>query len=131
MRVALIDAQGQMFTSREPAGHPWQINMDKYSGFIREPSGYSGAAERRDVEDVHTHHGSLNNPSPIRIFPRQVDATLFGGLARFVRRGAEMHQAIRARYHMAGVQVSILDIYVDDKPVVGGFRLKPMRGCLQ
>jgi hypothetical protein len=123
MRVALRDAAGRLFVRESPPGQPWQPNVDRYSGFARQPTGRLAAAERRDIRAIGRRHGLSRRAAAIRVFPRRVDALLLGGLSRLVGDGYADARSIRASYRLADGVVAVVGVQVDGRPVAGGVEL--------
>ena len=67
--------------------------------------------------------------APIRLFPRNVDATLLGWIGQIVGAGYLRHKTIRARYALSGDRVSVIDIRADGKALSGGIVLPRSRRC--
>ena len=79
MRVAVMDGQSMLFVAEGQTGLPWDINLDRYSGFLRQPAGWLSPSERQAETAIRMHHNMKTNASGVRIFPRPVDAALLGG----------------------------------------------------
>lgn len=130
MRVALLRGDGKLFIESGPPGQPWAINLDRYSGFIRQPAGRLVAAEHRQARRIRAHHPRLSGATPIRVFPRRVDALLLAGLKRIVGDAYEIESVIQARYRLAGGRVVVTDVRVDGRAARGRIDLSPAsRGC--
>ena len=123
MRVALRDDEGRLYVGNSPPGQPWQPNVDRYSGFARQPTGRLSAAEHRDRSTIAKHHNLSRQTSAIRIFPRQIDAQLLGGLRRLVGKRYGRAHNIRAKYRLFTDGVTVMGILVDGRPIAGGVAL--------
>jgi hypothetical protein len=126
MRVALVDAKGRLFIASGRANTPWNLNLDRFSGFIREPAGALSRQERRAVERILAHHGGLVDASPVRVLPRQVDARLLGGLRRLIGESYATVQTVRARYRTRGRHLVVERIVADGRVVPGRLELPPV-----
>jgi hypothetical protein len=131
MRVALRDGAGRLYIANSPTGQAWRPNIDRYSGFARQPTGRLAAAERRDILNIGQHHNLSRQTRAIRIFPRRVDAQLLGGLRRLVGERYGRAHNIRAKYRLFADGVTIMGILVDGRSIAGGVALAaPARsGC--
>ena len=67
--------------------------------------------------------------APVRLFPRNVDATLLGGIGQIVGAGYLCHKTIRARYRLSGERVSVVEIRADGKALPGGIVLPQSLRC--
>ena len=131
MRIALRDSAGRLYIANIPPGKHWQPSMDRYSGFARKPTGRLAAAERRDISTIAQHHNLSHQASAIRIFPRQIDAQLLGGLRRLVGKMYGRAHNIRAKYRLSNDGVTVTGILVDGRPLAGGVALAALAnsGC--
>ncbi len=117
MRLALVDAEGKLFADDGARGQPWDLNLDRYSGFVRRPAGRLTSAEQRQAAAIAARHGRRG--ALVRVFPRRVDALLLAGLSRLVGPGYRGARTIRARYRQAAEGLSIEDVSVDGRAVSG------------
>ncbi len=129
MRVALLDGQGRLFIPEGRPNTPWALNLDRFSGFIREPAGRLSGQERRAIERIRAHHRGVTSAQPVRIFPRSVDARLLGGLQRLLGARYAKAQTIRARYRMDGRRLVVDQVVADGRKVPGQLELPPLGGC--
>ncbi len=125
MRLAAMDSQDRLYVADGARGVPWELNLDRYSGFIRQPAGLLAAAERRALADIQSHHARLHGAVLVRLFPRQVDALLLGGLQQIIGEGYRDSSTIHARYRMEGSGVLIERIEVDRRALPGRIDLSP------
>ena len=126
MQVALIDAKGRLYIASGRPRAPWELNLDQFSGFVREPDGALSKQERRAAERIIAHHDGLTDASPVRVFPRKVDARLLGGLRRLIGESYATVQAIRARYRASGRRLVVEQIVADGRAVPGRLELPPV-----
>ena len=131
MRIAVIDANGQLFNDASRPGQAWPINLDRYSGFMRQSSAGAALDEYRIVRQIRARHG-LNSATAVRLFPRHTDAVLLGGLRNLIGGNYNGAKRIQARYQMSGSKVYITDITIDAKPVTGSIELSSgaIRRCI-
>ena len=129
MKNALMDAQGNLFRSNEVRGQRWEINLDRFSGFLRQASGRLPRKEQQISHAIERRHGHLNDPVMVRIFPRRVDASLLGGLQAIVGSGYMQARSIHARYDMQGSHILVRDIQLDGRKLEGVIELSQYRQC--
>lgn len=132
MRVALMDGgydggSGKGFyLASGPAGSASELNLDRFSGFMRTPSGRMPDAETRLVASIRDRHG-IRNARPVRLFPRSVDAALLGGLNMAVGQSYGAARVIHARYRRDASGLYVTDISVDGSKVPGKILLSNRR----
>ncbi|MEG3619706.1 hypothetical protein V5T82_14670 [Magnetovibrio sp. PR-2] len=124
MRVAVMDNSSHLFVAEGKTGQPWDINLDRYSGFLRQPAGWLTPLERNAETAIRKHHNMKSVASGVRIFPRQVDAALLGGLRKYIGTHYSTAKSIRARYRLNGTVVVVENLSVDGKAVAGRIGLK-------
>jgi len=129
MENAVMDAKGDLYRTSEARGQRWEINLDRYSGFLREASGSLPRLEQGIRQAVKRHHGGLGAAGLVRIFPRKVDASLLGGLQAMVGPQYMQARSIQARYVQTEGQVLVRDIFVDGVAREGVIALSPTRRC--
>ncbi|WP_417795968.1 hypothetical protein [Terasakiella pusilla] len=129
MENAVMDAKGDLYRTSEARGQRWEINLDRYSGFLREASGSLPRSEQGITQAVKRHHGGLGAAGLVRIFPRKVDASLLGGLQAMVGPQYMQARSIQARYVQVNGQVLVRDIFVDGVAREGAIALSPTRRC--
>jgi len=127
MRVLLLDGGDRLFGPDGIPGDPWPFDGDRFSGFVRAPSGATAAAERAAADAIRRRHG-VYDARLVRIFPRRVDATLLGGLGEVIGSGYADAATIHAAYRVTGGDVVVGDIRIDGRTVPGDIRLA-RRGC--
>jgi hypothetical protein len=118
MRLALMDSNGDLYSDLNPSG-PWQINRDRYSGFVRQSGALGTTSERAWSRRILNRHPRAAGSATIRIFPRAMDALLIGGLAHLLGDGYRATKSIGARYLQTGNTILIDDILADGLPVAG------------
>ena len=126
MQVALMDAVNRLYVAEGPPNAPWIPNLDRFSGFIRAPAGEMSRQERQAAERIHAYHGGLVSTTPVRVFPRAVDARLLGGLRRLVGESYAGAQTIRAQYRLSGRRLVVERIVADGRPFQGRLELPPV-----
>jgi hypothetical protein len=118
MLVALMSSDGSLFSDRS-AEVPWEINLDRYSGFVRQSGGLGTEDERAWVRRILTRHPRAAGAAAIRVFPRMTDALLMGGLKQLLGTSYRGTRAIAAKYARDGSSISIVDIVADGKSIPG------------
>lgn len=118
MEIAVMDTSGRLYGEAGPAGAAWDINMDRYSGFVRQSSGGAALEEHETARQIRLRHG-IGGEATVRLFPRAADAILLGGLKQLIGAGYAGNVRIRARYEVSGWHVGVAGLRVDAKPVAG------------
>ncbi len=134
MEVAIMDSRGRLYGADGDAGRPWQPNLDRYSGFVRQPAGRLTRDEQDRIAVIRSVHGltpgGLRASGNVRLFPRRLDALLLGGLKALIGEDYGEAAAIRAHYRRDGRRVLVDDIRVDGRHVPGRIDLsKAGRSC--
>lgn len=119
VRVALMDGRDRLFAARGTVGAAWDLNLDRYSGFIRRPAGRPAQGEAEAAARIRAYHGGLPGARPVRVFPRRVDALLLGGLNRIVGPGYAERRTIRARYRLDGARLLVERVEADGHALPG------------
>jgi len=127
MRIALIDHAGRLYRNEGPRGRKWQVDLDRFSGFVRRPNGRITAAERRDARRVAGYHQGIPATDPVRVFPRAADAALLGGLAQLLGDDYQAAKTITASYRLQGLRVTVGNFRIDGRRVAG--RIDLSRGA--
>lgn len=132
MRVAVLDSRGHLFNINSSRGSAWAINMDQFSGFIRQSNSGVTLEERQTVMRIRNRHGLDLRAAAVRIFPRRADALLLGGLSQLVGANYRKVRRIQAAYLLDDNQVQINSIRVDGMPIAGTIDLSHAahRGCI-
>ena len=130
MQGAVMDVQGNVFRDAGQPGQRWEIDLDRLSGFVRQPMGDLTAVETAVVRAVTTRHRGINGPTAIRIFPRVADALLLGGLRQIV--GAANYGnigTIHAVYRLDGNTVIVDSIVADGRSLPGSIPMSAASEC--
>ena len=122
MVSAILDPEGRLFRTLDQPGETWRLNLDRYSGFVRQAAGQRGPAETQILTRIRARH-AINGGAAVRLFPRVVDAGLLGGLQNLTGARYSVNAAIRARYQLSGATVHITGITVDGQARSSGFAL--------
>ncbi len=122
MRTAVLDGQDRLFAATGAAGSPWNIDLDRFSGFLRSPAGQPILEESRVFAGVAARH-QLQNWRPVRIFPRNVDAVLLGGLQHIVGGRYGSARLITAAYLPRGARLMLGSVRVDGRAMPGAVDL--------
>jgi len=128
MQTALLNGNGQLYIEDGHRGRSWDINLDRFSGFVRRPDGIITPAERRAVEKVRHYHGLIPAAHVVRIFPRVVDAALLGGLKRLIGDAYARARTIRGHYRITPGGLVVEAINYDSRNVLGAISLPPVGG---
>lgn len=130
MRTALMDS-GRLYVAEGARGQPWVPSMDRFSGFMRQPSGALTPEEQREAAGVAQYHGFGRSLRIIRIFPRTVDAALLGGLRTLIGDRYAQARAIVADYRDTSAGLFVENIRVDGAAVAGRIAFPRLRnpGC--
>jgi len=130
MQVAVMDTQGNVFRDDGQPGKRWDIDLDRFSGFVRQPMGDLTVAEAAIVRAATTRHRGINGPTAIRIFPRNADALLLGGMRQIVGGGNyENIGTIHAVYRLNGNAVIVDSIIADGRAMPGNIPLSAASEC--
>jgi len=129
MENAVMDGQGNLYRAVEPRGVRWEINLDRYSGFLRQAAGRLPSVEQRIHRKITAHHGAGRAAALVRIFPRRVDASLLGGLRAVLGANYQSASSIQARYDLQDGAVVVRDIRLNGQRVDGVIALAAYRRC--
>jgi len=130
MRNAVMSAGGKLFGESGPSGAPWDLNLDRYSGFVRYPAGREIAAEQDQASSISARHGVEGRL--VRVFPRNVDAALLGGLNQVVGGAYNEARSITARYRRRQGRLVLEAIRVNGRALAGAVDVgaAARRGCV-
>ena len=128
MQAILMDGAGNLYAAKGQRGHKWEINLDRYSGFVRQPAGFIAPQERASADAIRRYHGFGRDRSVVRVFPRQVDSVLLGGLQQVLGEKYRRTKMIRATYRQAGSTLYVEGIEADGMKVDGRIAFNPKRG---
>ena len=129
MQVALLSANNRLYQLTDPAGVPWELNIDRISGFSRLIRGKIADQERQLVYRLNRRHSSIRPARPVRLFPRSFDGALLGGLLHLIGKGNPALQSIAARYKMGGNRLWIGDIRINGHPIPGVVDVSRSSSC--
>ena len=129
MHVAVMSRDNILYRLSDPAGQPWQLNMDRLSGFIRLIGGKISNSERQLIRRLKRLHYSIKMPTPVRLFPRNFDGALLGGLSKFLTKNKASLRSISAQYQSDGHKLWVEDIRVNGKPIEGLVDLTTTSSC--
>ncbi len=129
MKTVLMDASGGLFVADGKRGQAWRPNMDRYSGFVRQPQGYLAAEEQRDAAVIARTHGLGNRARVVRLFPRSVDAALLGGLRTLIGNGYSNARQIEADYRDTPSGLFVENIRVDGSRLSGRIAFPRIRSA--
>lgn len=127
MRMALMDGQGNLFVPEGRPGNPWTLDLDQYSGYVRQTNGAMTPAESWEIKRILDHHRGIAKAIPVRLFPRRIDAMLLGGLASLLGKPYGMAKNIRAAYSMAAGVIYVGGVTLDGRTTVGRVGLSPQK----
>jgi hypothetical protein len=122
MQAAVLHHSKALFSAGDPPGVSWKLNIDRFSGFLRSPQGANIAAESDLFRQIARRH-NLNNWTPVRVFPRMVDAVLLGGLEQLVGNRYGSAKRIQAYYNLTSSGLTLQSIRVDGRIIDGSVEL--------
>jgi len=128
MQAILMDGAGNLYAAKGERGHKWEINLDRYSGFVRQPAGFIAPEERASAEAIRRYHGFGWQRGVVRVFPRQVDSVLLGGLQKVLGANYRSTKVIRGTYRQDGSTLYVEGIEADGMKVDGRIAFNPKRG---
>jgi hypothetical protein len=117
MRNAVMTPDGKLFGESGPPGVAWVLNLDRYSGFVRRPEGRAIAAERARARAISARHGV--DGRLVRIFPRNVDAVILGGLRQVIGGAYREARTVTATYRRRGGRLVLDAIRINGRPLTG------------
>jgi hypothetical protein len=123
MRVAVLDAENRLFTKESARGEKWQINLDRYSMFMRQISGRSEASEQLEISRIKQRQSGLVAAKPVRIFTRRMDAYVLGSLGQIIGVGYRSKSTIHAHYKVSDKTIFVTDIIADGVSKSGQIRV--------
>jgi hypothetical protein len=128
MQTALLDGDGRLYMEGGRRGRKWAINLDRFSGFVRQPDSIIAPAERRAAEKVRLYHGLIPAAHVVRVFPRVVDAALLGGLKRLMGDAYSRARTIRGQYRETPGGLIVEAIAYEGGNIVGAISFPPVGG---
>jgi len=122
VELALLSADGALYRMDDwmtgPAGGAVSFDLDRWSGFLRMPSGQLSRPEQQRAAALRDRY-AVPGTRIVRLFPRSTDAALLGGLGSVLGERYQSASAIRLAYELTddpGAPVGIRLISVDDEP---------------
>ena len=129
MVTAVMDRSGMLYRDGGRPGQPWQVSMDAYSGFVRQPTGATIQDEEIRANSIRRRHNLARQTNMVRVFPRSVDAVILGGLSRLIGRSYKEAGVIRARYRRVAGGLEIHSISMDGNSLPGRISVRAERQC--
>jgi hypothetical protein len=129
MTTALMNGQGNLYRNADLRNHRWELNLDWYSGFLRQPSGEFSSAEANILEKIRNRHSKQRDADPVRIFPRKVDAYLLGGLQTIIGPDYKNSKSIRATYQLQKNRLMLINIQAGNERKSGSVNLSAVSKC--
>lgn len=128
MTVALMDGQGRLYRSEERPGQAWAVDMDRYSGFVRQPEGFLGKEEKKRSQAIRRHHRLNGRAVPVRLFSRRADAALLGGLSRVLGEDFKTAGRVRGTYRVTSSHLLVENLFKDGRPIAGRIAIPARAG---
>jgi len=119
MTVAVMGDGNRLFVADGSPGQPWAINLDLYSGFVRQAKGRATRTENALVRTIKDRHPGLRRGQPVHIFPRATDAVLLGGLRQLVGETYVGARVVRAVYRLGGRRLFVESVRVEGEAIAG------------
>ena len=129
MRTVVMDTRGNLYTASGARARKWNLNLDRFSGFVRQPNGYTAPEERREATAIRRYHGMGRTGRVVRLFPRNVDALFLGGLKQALGERYKTARSIRATYRQEGSSLFIEGIVADGAGVDGRIAFAAVASC--
>ena len=129
MRTVVMDTSGNLYTASGARARKWDLNLDRFSGFVRQPNGYTAPEERRQAGTIRRYHGMGRTGRVVRLFPRNVDALFLGGLKQALGERYKTARSIRAAYRQEGSNLFIEGIVADGVGVDGRIAFAAVASC--
>lgn len=120
MAVVSFDDEGRLAGLIDQRGRTQSLDADRYSRFVRQPLGGDHGA---------TTGSLVEGDATARIFPREFDAVLLGGLEDLLGRTFGPGAHITATYSLGGGELSLRDVASDGRPAEGRIVLGSTRRC--
>ena len=127
--VAVVNQNGGLFINEGQSGLAWNINLDRYSAFMREIGTSMTEKENVTIQNIYSLHNMISQNIPVRIFPRSLDAQLLRGFSRIIGANYYKARSIRAHYHITDKNVIVSGIEVDGHPKPGVINFEPVSSC--
>lgn len=129
LTLAINDLQGRLFADRGERGVKWDINLDLYSGFMRQTGSWHTSKEQLAINAIYARHGHIQG-LPVRLFHRRVDARLLAGLLVVTGDSFTGTSAIQANYALEGERLIVQNLIIDGKPTPGKIDLSTTAHCV-
>jgi len=129
METALLDDHNKLYRTNGTPGQAWLPNLDKFSSFMRKPTGELSKEENREIKKIRNHH-ALTGGSPVRFFPRNVDAVLLATLKHHLDDGYATSQNITASYFLNGSGITVSQIRINGRNTASSINLQPPLKCM-
>ena len=130
MKTAGLNSSNQLFVRSSGGNRALTLNMDTTSGFIREIHGDISRSERGEIIRIEQKHPYQTFKRFVRIFPRNVDASLLQGLHLVLGDVFPKAKQIKASYRLTGYDVEVFEVSADTQMFPGSFHLrKNARKC--
>lgn len=126
MELALLVGDGSMVRLEDSPGHSGPFDIDRWSGFLRLPSGGLTAAEEESRNRLMVLHGP---GQLVRLFPRRVDSGILGGLAQALGEDYRRGQDIRLAYEWEQGRIVLGQLRLDGAPHDGRLVLPEVGPC--
>jgi hypothetical protein len=128
MKTVLLNNQGMVFDAQSgPLGKP--VNLDRYSGFVREILGVQPAAELALIRTLRQLYRGRSGLTVVRLFPRDQDARLLTGLSQLIGVDYLSAHTIQAQYKFNGKSLYAASVRVNGRPIPGEIRLATQSSC--
>ena len=129
MEVAMMDSHGQLFGLNDPISSPWRIDRDRYSSFVRDAGATATAGERDLASAIRRRHGGLSSARIVRVFPRNMDAVLLGGIRKLSGQEYESARMIHAGYELSAGELLVSNVSVDGSQSRGNISMVLASTC--
>ena len=126
MELALLVGDGSIVRLEDPPGHSGPFDLDRWSGFLRLPSGGLTAAEEESRNRLMVLHGA---GQLVRLFPRRVDSGILGGLAQALGENYRRGHDIRLAYEWEQGRIVLGQLRLDGAPHDGRLVLPEVGPC--
>ena len=126
MELALLVDGGSIVRQQDPPDRAASLDLDRWSGFLRVPSGGLTDIEQDMRARLQERHG----PGRIvRLFPRWVDSGILGSLFHFLGEDYRRGQDIRLAYEWAQGRIALGRLRLDGVPHDGRLMLPEVGPC--
>ncbi|MDX1737631.1 MAG: hypothetical protein R3261_05310 [Alphaproteobacteria bacterium] len=125
--VSAVLENNQFFTAKQHG--VWALNTDRYSGFLRQPTGNLPNHESQEIRSVRQNNSLSNASALVRLFPRAADAILLGGLQKLLGNRYLNSSEITGRYILDQQGLRLTQITSDGKTIEGEIKFNPISRC--